>query len=85
MALPTEVLLELKTLALALEKPQFRFYPPCPCSHSSTTASACQQEPREAEENQRGSDRTYLPWQVQKPHKTIDVLVFVVLDIGTGL
>ena len=41
-------------------------YPPCPCSHS-TTASACPQEPREAEESQRGSDRTYLRWQVQTP------------------
>ena len=30
----------------------------------STTASVCQQEPREAEESQRGSERTYLRWQV---------------------
>ena len=33
----------------------------------SMTASVCQQEPREAEVSQRGSDRTYLRWQVQTP------------------
>jgi len=31
------------------------------------TASVCQQEPREGEESQRGSDRTYLRWQVKTP------------------
>ena len=49
------------------------------------TATVCRQEPREAEESQRGSDRTYPRWQVQTRHEPIDVFVLVVLDLGTGL
>jgi outer membrane biosynthesis protein TonB len=48
--LPTEVLLQLITLALVYRKASFPILscPPCPCPHSPT-ASVCQQEAREAE------------------------------------